>query len=180
MHVTYCINNNLGSIKTLKSTFYRKHEFNPVILLKKEPLHRTLEYYMNYVYIGKVYPWTGRTAQRRSRDIALLFHDHSTRRGWGVSVTPRPLFTPRKDPVSYRRLGGPQSRSGQVRKTSPPPGFDSRTAQPVASSYTNYATRPKKYVYILGIYFTFTIKINTFLVKSLFHIAYIQRNQLNA
>ena len=42
---------------------------------------------------------TGRTAHRGSRGIALLFHDHGTIRGWGVSVTPRPLFTPRKDPV---------------------------------------------------------------------------------
>jgi len=33
----------------------------------------------------------------------------------------------------YRRLGGPQRRSGQVRKISPPPGFDARTVQPVAS-----------------------------------------------
>jgi len=42
---------------------------------------------------------TGRTAHRGSRGIALLFHDYSTRRGWGVSVTPRPFFTPGKDPV---------------------------------------------------------------------------------
>jgi len=37
----------------------------------------------------------------------------------------------------YRRLGGPQGRSGQVRKISPPPGFDPRTIQPVASRYTD-------------------------------------------
>ena len=42
----------------------------------------------------------------------------------------------------YRRLGGPQGRSGQVRKISPPPGFDPRSVQPVASRYTNYAIRP--------------------------------------
>jgi hypothetical protein len=35
-------------------------------------------------------------------------------------------------------------------------------------------------VYIHGICCTFAIKNNTFLVKSLFHIAYIQRNQLDA
>ena len=29
----------------------------------------------------------------------------------------------------YRRLGGPQGRSGQVRKISPPPGLDPRTVQ---------------------------------------------------
>ena len=38
----------------------------------------------------------------------------------------------------YRRLGGPQGRSGQVRKISPQPGFDPRTVQPVASRYTDY------------------------------------------
>jgi hypothetical protein len=37
----------------------------------------------------------------------------------------------------YRRLGGPQGRSGQVRKILPPPGFDPRTAQPVVSRYTD-------------------------------------------
>ena len=42
---------------------------------------------------------TGRTAHRGSRGIALPFHDHGTRRGRGVSVTPRPIFTPGKDPV---------------------------------------------------------------------------------
>jgi hypothetical protein len=36
-----------------------------------------------------------------------------------------------------RRLGGPQGLSGRVRKTSPPPGFDPLTAQPVASRYTD-------------------------------------------
>ena len=40
----------------------------------------------------------------------------------------------------YRRLGGPQGRCGQVRKISPPQGFDPRTVQPVASRYTVYAT----------------------------------------
>jgi len=42
---------------------------------------------------------TGRTAHSGSRGIALPFLDHRTRRGWGVSVTPRPLFTPGKEPV---------------------------------------------------------------------------------
>ena len=42
---------------------------------------------------------TGRMAHRGSRGIALTFLDHGTRRGWGVSVTPRPLFTPGKDLV---------------------------------------------------------------------------------
>jgi hypothetical protein len=34
-------------------------------------------------------------------------------------------------------LGGPQSRSGRVRKFSPPPGHDLRTVHPVACHCTN-------------------------------------------
>jgi hypothetical protein len=33
--------------------------------------------------------------------------------------------------------GGGQSRCGRVRKISPPPGFDPRTIEPVASRYTD-------------------------------------------
>jgi len=40
----------------------------------------------------------------------------------------------------YRRLGGLLGRSGQVRKISPPPGFDPRTVEPVASRYTRCTT----------------------------------------
>jgi hypothetical protein len=61
-----------------------------------------------------------------------------SRRKWGVSVTPRPLFTPGKEPVPIV----PQGRSGQVWKISPPPGFNPRIFQPVASRYTDYATWP--------------------------------------
>jgi hypothetical protein len=39
----------------------------------------------------------------------------------------------------YRMLGGLQSRSGRFLKISPPPGFDLRTVQPVASRYTDCA-----------------------------------------
>jgi hypothetical protein len=48
----------------------------------------------------------------------------------------------------YRRLGGPQGRSGQVRNISPSPGFDPRTVQPVGSRYNDYATRPTEPVYV--------------------------------
>ena len=45
-------------------------------------------------------------AQRVGRGIALLFHDRSTRRGWVVSSTPRPHFTPGKDPVPILQESG--------------------------------------------------------------------------
>jgi hypothetical protein len=59
--------------------------------------------------------------------------------GWSTPRAGR--FTPGKEtryPL-YRRLGGPQGRSGRVRKISPPPGLDPQTAQPVASLYTDCA-----------------------------------------
>jgi hypothetical protein len=39
----------------------------------------------------------------------------------------------------YRRLGRPQGRSGRVLKIWPPPGFDPRTVQLVASRYIDWA-----------------------------------------
>jgi hypothetical protein len=83
--------------------------------------------------------------------VLLLYSifDLGTRRGWGVSITPRPHLTSGKIRYPlYRRLGGPQGRSGQVRKISPPPGCDPRTVQPVGSLYTDYATRS---TYLLSI-----------------------------
>ena len=86
--------------------------------------------------------YTGRTAHRGSRGIALPFHDHSTRRGEGSTSRPGRSLPPGKTRYPlYRRLGVPQGRSGQVRKISPPPGFDPRTVQPLASRYTDWATR---------------------------------------
>ena len=102
---------------------------------------------------------TGRTAHGGSRGIALLFHDHGTRRRVrGQRHAPAALSPPGKTRYPlYRRLGGPQGRSGQVRKISlPPPGFDPRTVQPVASRYTEYATRPIKPKFS-GLHFLFCL-----------------------
>ena len=86
---------------------------------------------------------TGRTAHRGSRGMALLFLDHGTRRGWGVIVTPRPLFTPWKDPVPIVQEAGwaPESVWTGAENLDPPPGFDPRTFQPVASRYADWPTR---------------------------------------
>ena len=80
--------------------------------------------------------------QRVGRGIALLFHVRGTRRGWVVSSTPRPHFTPGKTRYPfYRRLGGPQGRSGRAENLVPT-GIRSRTVQPVVRPYTVWATRP--------------------------------------
>jgi hypothetical protein len=79
---------------------------------------------------------TGRTAHRGSRGIALLFHDHGTRKGWGVSVTPRPLFTPGNDSVPIVQEAGwapgPVWTGAENLASSV---FDPRTVQPVASRH---------------------------------------------
>jgi hypothetical protein len=88
---------------------------------------------------GKVLPRTGYEGPlgewRYSSTLSLTLALDEGR--WS---TPRPgRFTPEKEtryPL-YRRLGGPQGRSGRVRKISTPLGFDPRTVQPVASRYTD-------------------------------------------
>ena len=93
---------------------------------------------------------TGRTAHKGSRGIALLFLDHGTRRGEGSASRPgRSLPLAKTRYPLYRRLGEPQGRSGQVRKISPSPRFDPRTAKPVASRYTDWATRPTVFQKVL-------------------------------
>ena len=74
-------------------------------------------------------------AQRVGRDIALLFHDRGTRRGVsGQQHAPAALYPQGKIRYPfYRRLGGPQNRSGRAENLVPT-GIRSRTVQPVAQS----------------------------------------------
>ena len=84
-------------------------------------------------------------AQRVGRGLALLFHDRDTRREWVVSSTPRPHFTPGKDPLPIvQEAGWAQGRSGRAEYLVPI-GIRSRTVQPVVSRYTDWATRPTKF-----------------------------------
>ena len=46
---------------------------------------------------------------------------------------------PGKTRYTLYRLGGPQGRSGRVRKISSQPGFDPRTVYPIASRYPDWA-----------------------------------------
>jgi len=56
--------------------------------------------FLKYVRIGNV------VSSRGSRGVAPPFRDYGTRRGLEVSVTPRPLFTPGKNPVSIVQEAG--------------------------------------------------------------------------
>jgi hypothetical protein len=71
------------------------------------------------------------------RGKALLFLDLVSRRGRVVSTTPRPLY-PREGPVpTVRGWVGLRAGLDVCEKFRPPPGFDPRTVQPVASRYTD-------------------------------------------
>ena len=65
--------------------------------------------WLNSADKGKKVKWSRyrpSVAQRVGRGIVLLFHDRGTRRGWVVSSTPRPHFTPGKDPVPILQEAG--------------------------------------------------------------------------
>jgi len=72
-------------------------------------------------------------AQRLGRGIALLFHDRCTRRGeWSAAGPDRTLPPGKTRYPLYRRLGGPQGRSGRAENLAPP-GYDPRTVQPIVA-----------------------------------------------
>ena len=131
-----------------------KHE-NSVTNVDKTSQIQLVKVKVKCTFVQALRLCTGRTAHRGSRGIALLFHDHGARRGWGVSFTPRPLFTPEKDPVHIvQEAEWPQGRSGQVRQISPPPEFDPWTFQPIANRYTDWAipAHQTQLVHMLFIY----------------------------
>ena len=69
-------------------------------------------------------------AQRVGRGIALLFHDRDTRRGeWSTARFGRTLPTGKTQYPFYRRLGGPQGRSGRTENLVTP-GFDPGPSSP--------------------------------------------------
>ena len=61
--------------------------------------------------------------------------------GWSASRPGRSLPPANTRYPLYRRLGGPQGRSGRVENLVPT-GIRSRTIQPVVSRYTDWATQP--------------------------------------
>ena len=74
-------------------------------------------------------------------------------------------------------MGGPQSRSRRVRNISPPPGFNPRAVQPVASHYTdsaNQAIVPMGAMVIFVTMFTLTTTVIVDFMVSMVIIAYLR------
>jgi hypothetical protein len=120
MHCTEKANNaSRQSMKyPKKSNLYYK--IVPFLLLaiaglkitrKLDPLIATYisRYIYIYIYIYikvKWFPYRFRVVQSVGRGIALLLHNRGTRKGWVVSSTPRPHFTPGKDKVPILQEAG--------------------------------------------------------------------------
>jgi len=71
--------------------------------------------------------------------MTVLFLDHGTRRGEGSASRPGRSLPPGKDPVPILQEAGwaPGPVWAGAKNLAPPPGFDPRTVQPVASRYTD-------------------------------------------
>ena len=79
------------------------------ILIMFYKIRVVLDWKLVYILLkkkGKVFPLQARCGQRVGRGIALLLNDGGTRRGWVVSSTPRPHFTPGKEPVPILQEAG--------------------------------------------------------------------------
>ena len=85
--------------------------------------------------LGRFHPFIGhKVPQGQQRYSSTLFLTSALEGGEGSASRPGRTLPPGKTRYPlYRRLGGPQGRSGQVQKISPPPRFDPRTVQPVGS-----------------------------------------------
>jgi len=85
-----------------------------------------------YIYINvKCSRYRPGVAQSLGRVIALLFYDRGIKRGWVVSITLRPHFSPLERPGTHFTEGWVGPRAGlDGRKISSPPGFDPRPSSP--------------------------------------------------
>jgi len=91
---------------------YRKYTDRHKTKRQKNELHNASPNTVRVKVKGKWSRYRSGVAQRVGRGIALLVHDRDTRRWWVVSSTPRPHFTPEKDPVHILQEAG--SATGTV------------------------------------------------------------------
>jgi len=104
-------------------------------------IHLCTQHTLNCKCKGKVHPRTGHEGpegEKRYSWYSSTLPSTSALYGVGGQRHAPAALPPGKTRYPlYRRLGGPQGRSGRVRKISHPPEFDPRTVQPVASCYSD-------------------------------------------
>jgi len=83
-------------------TYFEPYVYACVLVVHKVVLTVACDFYIKLKW-SRYRPGV---AQRVGRVIVLLFHDRGTRRGWVFSSTPRPHFTPGKDPVPILQEAG--------------------------------------------------------------------------
>ena len=90
-----------------------------------------------HTYKDKVHPRSGDEGPAREQMYSSTLPSTLALDGVGGQRHAPAALAPTKTRYPlYRKLGGPQGRSGRVRKISPPTGIP-RTVQPVASRYTD-------------------------------------------
>jgi len=104
-------------------------------------------YQRNYMKV-KWSRYRSGVAQRVGIGIALLFHDRGSRRGWVVSNTARPHFTPGKDPVPILQESGWTPGPVWTGGKSLPHRDSIPDLLSVVSRYTDWATGPHHRNYI--------------------------------
>ena len=80
--------------------------------------------------VQKVHPRTGHEGPKWEWRYSSTLSLTTAIDGVGGQCQASDTLPPRKTRYPlYRRVGGPQERSGRVRETSPPPGFEPRTVR---------------------------------------------------
>jgi hypothetical protein len=77
----------------------------------------------------------------------------------GNRRTPAALPSGKTRSPIYMRLGGPQGRSGRMRKISSQPVLDPKTALPLSNLYTDWAFLAQNYYVFIYIYIIYTYGI---------------------
>jgi len=94
---------------------------------------------------GKFHPKTGHEGPEGEWRYSLTLSLTSVLDGVDGQRHASPALLPRYRPVTHC-VGGwlvPRVSADGCEKTRPPPGFDPRTVQPVASRYTDYVIPPQ-------------------------------------
>ena len=99
-----CGNEPSGSVKCVE--FLDQLQTSQLLKKDSAPWSKCVRGKVKCTLVQALRLCTGRTAYRGSSFIPLLFLDHGTKRGEGVSVTPQPHFTPGKDPVPIVQEAG--------------------------------------------------------------------------